>query len=191
MDNALLLRARRMATRRRAGVACLPCKAKKARCSDYRPCTRCKQSWQDHCLDFEQSDLDQTILTPKYTGWTNPTIPFNGGFHGTASFQMAQTARGPSMFLGSEILAVASEMEPNNRPYIAQQPASLCAIQPRTSRAVCDSDVKCKVEAWAWEAEAGPGGEDPFHDDWKRCQLLWAYADEAISVASGHQMNRN
>ena len=95
------------------------------------------------------------------------------------------------MFVGSAILTVASEIESNNRPYIAHQPASLSAIQFRTSLMACSIDVDLKLETWAWEAKAGPGGEDPFHDDWKRCQLLWAHAEEAISVASGHQMNRN
>ena len=191
LDNALLLRARRMATRRRAGVACLPCKARKARCSDYRPCSRCKQSGQDHCLDSEQSDLDQTIPTPNSTdrfalslsSLADPT-PSSDAFAGTASFQVAQTARGPSPSLGSAILAVASVMEPNPRPYFAHQHASLSVIQLRASNATCGSDADYKLEAWAWEAEAGPGGEDPFHDDWKRCQLLWAHAEEAMSVAT-------
>ena len=187
-----------MATRRRAGVACLPCKAKKARCSDYRPCSRCKQSGKDHCSDSEQSDLDHTFLTPKKISWANSTILSTNGFDGTANFELSQTSRGPLMFVGSVILAVAPKKETNNRPYIAHQPASLSAIQIRTYNAVCDSDADFKLEpeddgawAWAWEAKAGPGGEDPFHDDWKRCQLLWAYADEAMSMASGHRMNRN
>ena len=186
-----------MATRSRAGVACLPCKAKKARCSDYRPCSRCKQSGKDHCSDSEQSDLDQTIPNPKKISWTIPTLLSTNSFDGTASFELAQTARGPSMFVGSAILAVASKKETNNRPYIAHQPASSSAIQLRTYNAVCGSDADFNLEpedgawAWAWEAEAGPGGEDPFHDDWKRCQLLWAHAEEAMSMPSGHRMNRN
>ncbi len=43
-DNALLLTARRMAQRSRAPAACLRCKAKKVRCSDYRPCARCSKA---------------------------------------------------------------------------------------------------------------------------------------------------
>ena len=51
VDDALLARARRMATRKRAGAACLPCKFKKAKCSDYRPCKRCLDSGSDLCAD--------------------------------------------------------------------------------------------------------------------------------------------
>jgi hypothetical protein len=38
------MRARRMATRRRAEAACSNCKERKTRCSDYRPCARCGNS---------------------------------------------------------------------------------------------------------------------------------------------------
>jgi hypothetical protein len=48
-DN-LLQRARRMAKRSRAAAACLPCKASKAKCSDYRPCARCKKG-KETCSD--------------------------------------------------------------------------------------------------------------------------------------------
>ena len=51
VDDALLARARRMATRTRAGAACLPCKFKKAKCNDYRPCKRCLDSGSDLCTD--------------------------------------------------------------------------------------------------------------------------------------------
>jgi hypothetical protein len=52
-DDALLLRARRMAQRSRAAAACAPCKANKSRCSDYRPCGRCKKlGTKLVCLDF-------------------------------------------------------------------------------------------------------------------------------------------
>ena len=46
-DDALLARARRMATRKRAEAACWPCKLKKAKCNDYRPCKRCLDSGSD------------------------------------------------------------------------------------------------------------------------------------------------
>ena len=51
VDDALLARARRMATRKRAEAACLPCKLKKAKCNDYRPCKRCLDSGSDLCVD--------------------------------------------------------------------------------------------------------------------------------------------
>ena len=52
-DAKLLLRARRMATRIRAASACKPCKAKKSKCSDYRPCAQCKGSKLSVC-DVEE-----------------------------------------------------------------------------------------------------------------------------------------
>ena len=41
-----------MATRKRTDMACVKCKAKKARCSDYRPCHRCIESDPSACEDF-------------------------------------------------------------------------------------------------------------------------------------------
>jgi hypothetical protein len=53
-DDALLLKARRMALRTRAAAACMPCKANKARCSDYRPCARCKKAGaESYCIDLQ------------------------------------------------------------------------------------------------------------------------------------------
>jgi hypothetical protein len=46
-----LIRAQRLAKRSRASAACLPCKAKKARCNDYRPCARCQRSPGEVCID--------------------------------------------------------------------------------------------------------------------------------------------
>ena len=42
-----------MATRIRAASACKPCKAKKSKCSDYRPCAQCKGSKLSVC-DVEE-----------------------------------------------------------------------------------------------------------------------------------------
>ncbi len=44
-----------MAQRSRAAAACLLCKTVKSRCSDYRPCARCKKSGTDVCMDLPQS----------------------------------------------------------------------------------------------------------------------------------------
>jgi hypothetical protein len=53
MSGDPLQRARRMAQRTRAAIACPPCKASKAKCSDYRPCARCKKAGGDEiCLDL-------------------------------------------------------------------------------------------------------------------------------------------
>ena len=51
LEYVQLMRARRMATRRRAEAACPPCKSKKARCSDFRPCARCSQLGGKNCTD--------------------------------------------------------------------------------------------------------------------------------------------
>ena len=50
-DAKLLLKARRMATRTRAAAACKPCRAKKSKCSDYRPCAQCKSSQPSLCVE--------------------------------------------------------------------------------------------------------------------------------------------
>ena len=44
MSTKLLQDARRSAKRKRAAVACFSCKEKKAKCSGYRPCSRCADS---------------------------------------------------------------------------------------------------------------------------------------------------
>ena len=50
-DAKQLIRAQRLAKRSRASAACLPCKAKKAKCNDYRPCARCQRSPGEECID--------------------------------------------------------------------------------------------------------------------------------------------
>jgi hypothetical protein len=54
-DALILMRARRLAKRTRALAACGPCKAKKMKCSDYRPCARCKGSDRELCIDYDAS----------------------------------------------------------------------------------------------------------------------------------------
>jgi hypothetical protein len=48
-DRRQLILARRMATRTRAGAACTSCKARKSKCSDYRPCARCRDLRLGEC----------------------------------------------------------------------------------------------------------------------------------------------
>ena len=48
-DRRRLILARRMATRTRAGAACTSCKARKSKCSDYRPCARCRDLRLGEC----------------------------------------------------------------------------------------------------------------------------------------------
>ena len=50
-ESKQLIRAQRLAKRTRASAACLPCKSKKAKCNDYRPCARCQRSPGEVCID--------------------------------------------------------------------------------------------------------------------------------------------
>jgi hypothetical protein len=52
----LLSKARRLAQRKRAAAACLPCKSAKTKCSDYRPCSRCIKDEQ-RCIEPKASHL--------------------------------------------------------------------------------------------------------------------------------------
>jgi hypothetical protein len=54
VDRDCLQRARRMAQRSRSATACMFCKVRKAKCSDYRPCARCtKNGGNKFCLDAQ------------------------------------------------------------------------------------------------------------------------------------------
>jgi hypothetical protein len=54
MEAMQLSRARRMAKRTRTETACLPCRIKRARCSDVRPCPRCLESDPpDECISTD------------------------------------------------------------------------------------------------------------------------------------------
>jgi hypothetical protein len=57
-----IARARRIATRTRSVMACLPCKIKKTKCSDLRPCSRCKATNPAQCLD-EDVDVASSQTT--------------------------------------------------------------------------------------------------------------------------------
>ncbi len=46
-----------MAQRSRAAAACLPCKANKSRCSDFRPCARCNKSGTKLCTDLQSESF--------------------------------------------------------------------------------------------------------------------------------------
>jgi hypothetical protein len=52
-----LLKARRMATRSRSEAACVPCKVRKIKCSDSRPCSRCSSEDPGGCFD-RSSDVE-------------------------------------------------------------------------------------------------------------------------------------
>ena len=67
-DNALLLRARRMAQRSRASTACIRCKSNKVRCSDYRPCSRCRKAGATStCMDLQSAVQHSPSASPTQT----------------------------------------------------------------------------------------------------------------------------
>ena len=59
-DCNLILRARRMAQRSRSAAACLPCKANKSKCNDFRPCARCKRLGTKVCSDLKPDPVEET-----------------------------------------------------------------------------------------------------------------------------------
>ena len=64
-DTALLMRARRMATRSRTEKACRPCKAKKSKCSDSRPCASCCKSDPGACMqNYDKKSFFEAGLEP-------------------------------------------------------------------------------------------------------------------------------
>ncbi len=68
-DAELLQRARRMASRSRAASACLPCKARKAKCSDGRPCTRCAGRGLELCVDGKKNTLSKSSKQSALSGF--------------------------------------------------------------------------------------------------------------------------
>jgi hypothetical protein len=82
----VLQRARRMALRSRAAVACLLCKASKARCSDYRPCARCKKTEAEMCTDLPLIFEDKTMYSNNsYASFNLSEIEFDGTARKVAS----------------------------------------------------------------------------------------------------------
>ena len=175
-DYYQLMKARRMATRRRAQAACLPCKSKKARCSDFRPCARCARTGQEDCVESETIEPSDarvcTLDSPPYAG--KNTIP------NLVSQDSART--GFSLYLlcppFEEAVAKVSQSEP--AAYLNYQPISFSL--PNEGQATSIASGVTGRE-WSWEAAAGPGKEDPFRDDWRRCQLLWGQGETAPSLS--------
>jgi hypothetical protein len=88
----LLQRARRMAQRSRAAAACLPCKAGKARCNDYRPCARCKKAGINGlCVDPQSKQPGASLNVGKLSSISSMSNPvFDGP---TPSFTPSVNAR--------------------------------------------------------------------------------------------------
>ncbi len=66
-DRRRLILARRMVTRTRTGAACAPCKSRKTRCSDYRPCARCRNLLIDGC--FREYTPSSSFIIPETSSY--------------------------------------------------------------------------------------------------------------------------
>jgi hypothetical protein len=88
-----LIRAQRLAKRTRASAACLPCKAKKAKCNDYRPCARCQRSPGEECID-ENPEITSTMYPANLTGAFGVS-GFNVSTHEARPFQVAAVSDAP------------------------------------------------------------------------------------------------
>jgi hypothetical protein len=66
----------KMATRKRTETACVKCKSKKARCSDYRPCHRCLDSDPSECEDFSAvANRSLSTIRSILTGSSSSSAP--------------------------------------------------------------------------------------------------------------------
>jgi hypothetical protein len=98
-----LQRARQYAKKKRASVACSRCKNAKTRCSDYRPCSRCKKSGVvDSCTNSDSS-VDHS-----------PDMDFTGVSHSAFSQQDK---------IGGENIELANDEHSHvNRPVVQNLP---------------------------------------------------------------------
>jgi hypothetical protein len=189
----VLARARRIAKRRRSEKACLPCKSKKAKCSDYRPCMRCKESnGQDACTDGLQSREIQTgegsdLANSGHNvpaAFTNSNNKQNIGIGSFLIFQV-QTW---SLCNSSSLHVRIAHAQLSKKSYIdsicsqdamllqefdcPQEDKSLMQCsQPEQAPVVRSSIIgpeKCSDLEWAWEAggEGFESFEDPFLKEW-------------------------
>ena len=195
-DYAQLMKARRMATRQRAEAACLPCKAKKAKCSDYRPCARCSQSGHDKCMDVvafqsvgspysrRRSNLEKEDYSLSLTLSTAHVFrPFRKA-PCVRTFDAASGSADCFATYGYCVPTSSQLTDQVSNDKKSQQREDFCAsdqhAESGSSSTVTNKMLRASFNScveWAWEAPAGPGNEDPFHDDWKRCQLLWVQDD--------------
>ena len=198
-----------MATRRRAQSACLPCKARKARCSDFRPCARCSQSGKEDCLNdvvirggtlstsmsaVHTSTADRRLFAA-YSSVGSPrhkipspadSLNFNPHIRPKpVSVSNSNTQSLEDYLKGSLQKATSLNLQESastipQAPSLAvpadnQLSALLQSVQPPAFH-TCAANREpngVRPAEWVWEAAAGPGQEDPFREDWRRCQLLW------------------
>ena len=69
-----LLKARRMAKRTRAVAACIPCKTRKTKCNDSRPCTSCIATRPEACVDgiLDGTERSASVYPDSNTLLPNP-----------------------------------------------------------------------------------------------------------------------
>ena len=191
-DYAQLVKARRMATRQRAATACLPCKAKKAKCNDYRPCARCSLPGGDNCMDGVGFWTESLLVYSNQPRAQNSSSfafsPSRGYRRASEGPQTSTTAVSADRFAtnGLDVPACSQSDHQDFKRKVAQLSVEHFAsdqhslfMRPSTTKTARVSFNNCVQ--WAWEAAAGPGGEDPFQDDLKKCQLLWM-EDDSIST---------
>ena len=154
-DILMLNRARRIALRVRSERACLPCKVKKTKCSDTRPCIRCTKSNTILCTDAATNRSRLEMYASFHLRADASEDPEN-------SFSAASYSNDDdgSRNKWQGILC------PPSTPNVDSIPSMMMPWQP-ASITVQSGDEDRAMDLWAWEAASGPGDEDPFHNDWK------------------------
>ena len=109
-----LLKARRMAKRSRSAAACVPCKARKTKCNDFRPCTRCAATHPEECIDEIPEETGGSASLLPNRGVTrisndlmnvaNPNLPFEQG----EEAEFGQELSSPNFVSGATTNAVVS-----------------------------------------------------------------------------------
>jgi hypothetical protein len=121
-DGALLLRARRLAKRSRAAAACLPCKATKSKCSDFRPCARCSELKTKVCLDLQAESIATT--ESKLIAWNENANSFTANYRTVLSANIIPASAWPRV-ASEHFVHCGSNMAPRE-----QTPNGLDAAMP-------------------------------------------------------------
>ena len=97
-----------MATRRRAEAACPPCKSKKARCSDFRPCARCSLLGGEGCTDRVNKHTVRTTSSLITAGLSKSIHPYFYNFYLVAICAVRQRRPFPFVTSASTALTLSS-----------------------------------------------------------------------------------
>jgi hypothetical protein len=150
-DYEQLMKARRMATRRRAEAACLPCKTKKTRCGNSRPCSRCSQIPGEICVDKLPIQIENRHIDGPTSDSRVSTV--------APTFLQRNINKGLSFNSLPDHVSLPGNVDArtsSNQYVLAYHHISM----PWTGQ---DNAVS---NEWVWEAAAGPGKDDPFRNDW-------------------------